>query len=624
MNSKSAYANLIHSVSSNKTAVNFSNSPKDQTQSKTQTLTDSAEYLDPKFLKSILLKDLVPHKHSNETIAALSTLSKIADANNGSPVAPLPINMVQVNARPVQRNSFTPKTRKNEETLIPQSVAKSLKNLTRQDTAAIQPGYVASPITASVSQQIPSALQPSPLKVSTGSAKTAINYPLNGKSRSIVSEDDEDTSAMDQTTSVQLQYALQDNILNTWPYKGYISAPGDLMLDQGLIDRGRVTRGSGLRLSNFFKRAVEGKSVTTALVSSPVSKIFTKDPASRKWIYPNTFRIWWNRNIMPITGSKMYLKDATVEGVGTDYMAKCLRSHLPTSPHLILWELSENDYKKGGKLSPEDTEELEKMLRNSLEYRSRPEVILLNMFKGESANKASYCRAVSETGEEKLAKHYDCTLLSWSKSVCPYLLNDKEGFLYSYLFARDHIHPSVIGHAQMAYMLIDYVRDEFLRYLDAPRMKAHIELPLPRAMYLTTEEEDPLCYTTMKASPKKEAPFNTLPIMVMSSKEFEGAVSRSSIGGKGYTARNKIQPIMLKFRTPYFKKFKRLSILPHLTTPVKTVARIDNFPFSSLDVRPQNRGRLWSIPTWNLKPGNHLLRVWSLDKRFRIMAVTLD
>jgi len=424
---------------------------------------------------------------------------------------------------------------------------------------------------------------------------------------------------------------LKQDVLNLWPYKDYIKTPSDLMLDQGLINRAKLNIGSGQRLQRLFERAVKGQNVHAALISSSVSRAFFKDPASKRWLYPNALVHWWGKVVSPVTRSQIDLQDVSISGVGSDYFSRCLRSHLQDSsePNLILWELSGSDYKPGGKLRPVDAESLENFLRNALEYKSRPEVVLLNFFRGNHLNKSAYCRELDEGKEAKLAAHYDCTALSWSKSVCPYLSDDEEGFSYSYLFSRDQMHPSIIGHAQMAYILIDYIRDEFLKFLqemhNSPVYRVATLLPLPKALF--SQDYKSLCYSSLKAvDDPPDSENSNLPVIFISPEPYENAAHRSVVAK--YMYKPTVKSLIIRFTVPGRKKDlskRTLALMPYFSKAVRTMVRVDNHEFTELKINRFNRGKIIKVqPSVMLGGGDHMLRIWSLDKKFKILALTID
>ena len=188
----------------------------------------------------------------------------------------------------------------------------------------------------------------------------------NNETSNILNTDTTNTSKQENnsffTNITLLQDNLQQNVLDMWSYSDYIKSPGDLMLDQGLINRARISVSSGKRLRSMFDKAMRGEDIQAALISSSVSRAFSNDPTSKQWLYPNALLHWWTKVITPVTKSRMLVKDVSIAGVGSDYFSRCLKNHLPDEGdmNLILWELSGSDYKPHGKLRPLDAQSLER------------------------------------------------------------------------------------------------------------------------------------------------------------------------------------------------------------------------------------------------------------------------
>ena len=474
----------------------------------------------------------------------------------------------------------------------------------------------------------PLSTTPAPLIVKTTAQPALINFISQDYGNVLVSSPKNITEIIPQgeaelnDPSIRLVDILQKDVLSAWVYKDYIKSPADLMLDQGLINRAKISVSTGKRLRHIFEKALLGKEIHVALITSAVTRAFASDPASQKWLYPNALIDWWQKTITPSTNSSMLYKDVSLTGVGRDYFSRCLKSHLPDNgdTNLVLWELSGSDYKPHGKIKPLDAISLERLLRNTLSFRSHPDLIILNFFRGNNMNHSAYCKELDEESETRLANHYDCTALSWSKSVCPYLTDDEEGFSFSYLFSRDKIHPSIIGHAQMAYILIDYIRDEFLSFLRDPKPVTK-SFPLPTAIF--TQVFRPLCFTTLKTiNAVINGDSNDLPVIFISPDSKDEAIHRSQISNFS----NAIMPTIMRFTIPDGPpedSYRTIGMLASFSKPLKTVARLDDRPFVPLQIKDSEK-IIEIKPAVHLSKGAHMLRVWSLDKNFKILALTLD
>ena len=433
----------------------------------------------------------------------------------------------------------------------------------------------------------------------------------------------------------KLSRSLKRNILDVWPYPKYIKTPADAMLDQGLINRAKLQLSSGRRLDNLFKRAIHGENIKIAYISSSLfRKLSVETRKAHILLYNQALLYWFHKVITPITGSKLSEVKAEIPDVKEDYFSRCLKNHLthPEDINLVIWELAEMDHKPNGKLIPANGTYTETLIRNTLNYTSQPELIMVDFFRGSKLNKGDYCQQLNQDMETKLAGHYDCTLLSWSKSICPYLRDDEEGFSYSYLFSGDKVHPSIIGHAQMAYILVDYLRDEFLKYLAQysnkySKYKDFISksLALPKSIYSNIHQT--LCYTSLRSLGNTlDASNEPLSVMFIKPTDVKNADQRSSIAPN--MGNKKVHTIILRFSIPGHPNEIRhttLGILPYFSKPLLTVARVDDQPFIKLNTSKVTKGKILEIqPTTRLSNGNHMIRFYSLDNKFNVLAFTVD
>ena len=422
---------------------------------------------------------------------------------------------------------------------------------------------------------------------------------------------------------------LQKNVLETWDYKDFLKSSRDLLLDQGFINRAKVTVGTGRRLRHLFAKAIDGDNIHVAVITNSISPVFLQDVSSRKWIYPNALKEWWGKTITPVTGSQILLKDVSVANVGADYFARCLSAHLPEvgEYNLILYEVSGNEYKSSATLKPVDALSLEQFLRTALQYKSNPEVLILNFLNGDHLGKNSYCKELDEEREAEMVSHYDCTALSWSKSICPYLKDDEEGFSFSYLFTRDRVHPSVIGHAQMAYILIDYIRDEFLKFLQEPKLagRSDTQASLPSGIFTSVDKA--FCHSKLKSiGDSPDAENSNLPVVFIAPESYENATHRSKI--TGYQNKLSIKPIIARFTLPGNHTVKlnhTIGVMSYFSRPLQTMVRVDNKPFVKLKLTNANKGKIVELDEpIELSGGDHMIRFWSLDKTFQVLSLTLN
>ena len=431
----------------------------------------------------------------------------------------------------------------------------------------------------------------------------------------------------------RLLTALQQDITSLWAYKDAFRNRKELMLDQGLIDRSKRHLSKGNRLKRLFNLAEQGFKIDVSVVGGSISRgqPFVQKGQGKR-VYYHALEDWWNKVVQPITGSKMTTRDLSIGGVGSGYFANCLPVHLAkeANTNLILWELSGNDVARYRGLVANISQPLEQFLRNTLRYRSRPEILLLNFFNGNDFLSKRGCRDLDMEGETPVAQYYDITELSWTKSICPYLIRDQSGMAFEYLFSNDHYHPSIASHAQMAYILIEHIRDQFVKAITNRSLQKTLNIKdaLPKPMFDQTYLGSPLCYSLLKVDDAN--PLNTLQVEVVSSPKYAFSTYRSFVhrGDKlqGLQTKSENEMITFRFVVPSYAgilPFKRLTILSFAKTG-EAVSQLDSRPAIPLQTsKYSNLGTVETVPARNIGPGEHQLRIWSKKGGFIIMAMML-
>ena len=431
----------------------------------------------------------------------------------------------------------------------------------------------------------------------------------------------------------RLLFSLQQDIPSIWDYKDAFRHRKELMLDQGLIDRSKRHISKRNRLKRLLSLAEQGFTINVSVVGGSISRgqPFVQKGHGRR-VYHHALEDWWNKVVQPITGSRMKIRDFSIGGVGSEYFANCLPVHLAkeANTNLIIWELSGNDVDRYHGVVPNISQPLEQFLRNTLRYRSQPEILLLNFFNGNDLLSKRGCRDLEMEGETPVAQYYDVTEISWTKSVCPYLMRDQSGMAFEYLFSNDHYHPSIPAHAQMAYLLIEHIRDQFVKAILNESLQKNIKTKttLPSPMFQQTYMGDPLCFSLLKVDDSE--PLNTLQVHIVSSPKYELSTYRSFVhrGDKlqGLQTKSENEIITFRFVVPSFAAilpFKRLTILSFAKSG-EAVSQLDSRPAVPLHTNKYSTlGTLEIIPARNIGPGEHQLRIWSKKGGFLIMALML-
>ena len=396
-----------------------------------------------------------------------------------------------------------------------------------------------------------------------------------------------------------------------------------------------------------MKRALRGEDVGLAVVGGSISK---GGPFSEKGLdfvlrsYFYAVEDYWNKIIRPVTGSSMIIRDVSIGGIATDYYTYCLQNHLPDDKltNIVLWELSANDmrrYEDGPRPKPQP---LEQFARNVLSYRARPALIFVNFFAlfDWDPDLAAHCRNFEDEGEDDVARYYKITSLSWRNMVCPLLKSGSQPlFTRSRLFAEDNFHPSILGHAQMSYIVIDYIRTEFLKNLVKMRNTyiadavTRLQIPkaiyIPRPMYQQTFLWKPLCYTYMLVD--NRSPNNTLPLDEENSGNFRYTVVREfkirSDKIVGMETQSKDQFLLYRMHIPRHygssAPYKHLGIMS-FTDDRSAQVQYDSEQPKALDTKKRFlEGTVIKYIADNITPGEHELTIKSGSSGFLVCAVVL-
>ena len=403
-----------------------------------------------------------------------------------------------------------------------------------------------------------------------------------------------------------------------------------------------------MSLRRALDRALRGEDVGLAVVGGSISK---GGPFSEKGLdyvlksYFYAIEDYWNKIIRPVTGSSLIVRDVSIGGISTDYYSYCLRNHLPDDQltNIVLWELSANDMKRFDEAQGPKTEPLEQFTRNVISYRAKPALIYINFFANFDWNPelAGDCRNFEDEGEESIAKYYKITSLSWRNMVCPELQKGtSQIFTRDNLFAEDKFHPSIQGHAQVAYLAIDYIRTEFLKNLVKMRKTniadavTRLQIPrttyVPRPLFPQTANWKPLCFTYMVVDDKLAN--NTLPMEAAPSGTFHQSVVREfkirSDKIAGMNTLDKDQYVRFNIHLPphpggSIQPYKKLGIMS-FTDDRKAEVQFDAEPPMQIETSKRFlEGTTIKYISQDIRPGNHALSVRSGDNGFLICAIVV-
>lgn len=318
-------------------------------------------------------------------------------------------------------------------------------------------------------------------------------------------------------SSINTLYKLKDKLVNNamqdWLYKDLYRSLPELGIHYAAINRSvHSPHQLANRIKNVFYRAVNGENITVAVLGGSISAGATlyKDNNEDK-IFFYALKKFWNDVVFPVTGSKMLMRNIAIGAIGSDFYSYCLENYVQgNETDLVIWELSANDYHRFDNRDVPPTLPLELLTRSILRLEKQPGVIYAHFFRGKDYKKELECNNLESDGANYLSMYYKLPSVSWRQLVCRRLVAT-ERLSFKKLFARDSSHPSVLGHAQMGYLLIHLFRKMFLRVIDeiilttSEKFSDSTDLnlleiavePIPKPVFIKTQlvGEDSICFT---------------------------------------------------------------------------------------------------------------------------------
>ena len=271
----------------------------------------------------------------------------------------------------------------------------------------------------------------------------------------------------------QLERNISMNFLETWIY--HYRSLDSLGLTPSMLNYGVSHHGSTKRLERAFEKTIEGKDVNLLIVGGSISAGggIWKDRGNIDGVYQRALRNWWQKVVYPLTNSSLILNEVTVGGTDSEYFSYCVKNYITTMPDIVLWEMAANDYKRYVNRSFDPGAPLEILTRILLALPSKPAVLYINFFRGDyyKSTVGNDCSDSEDEGEQIISDYYNITSLSWRTMVCLNTEARTESIVLDFdsLFSSDDYHPSLLGHAQMAFILITYMRNIMQRVVSRVR-----------------------------------------------------------------------------------------------------------------------------------------------------------
>ena len=451
----------------------------------------------------------------------------------------------------------------------------------------------------------------------------------------VTGQNDVSQMTFQQKITALKNFLLRD-FTSFWTYKDLYENPAAIGATPNLIQKSVANLGDEVRLRRLIANGLKGDKIWMPIIGGSISRGAPFSELGFGYrIYFNAVSSWWNFIFKGISGSTLEAKNIALGGVGSDYFSYCLDAHLNQefSPELIVWELSAND-KGRYKDKPFPTgHPLEQLTRGILTRFSRPALLFINFFRGADIS-AGYCNNYEDEGGLDVAIHYKITSLSWRNYVCDYIKQSSSRFGKFETFSSDQFHPSILGHAQMAFIMINYLRNAFLRALRGPAGNAQNLDQFLRildfefysfpssVLFQETSTGKPLCFTYLRNNVYE--PNNTLYAHVTRQDNFKYDIFKQFKirSDKLCGMKTDVAEQLLQFMFYLPRAFSRLVLVSHADSGSAQVW-VDKQTPVCISTDDYHMGTLTEIVSTNLKSGTHVLNALSLKNGFVVSAIAV-
>lgn len=271
-----------------------------------------------------------------------------------------------------------------------------------------------------------------------------------------------------------LEVSLSQDFFSFWMY--HYRSLEEMGIKPEQLRSGIATVGSTGRLERVIKKALKGEIINILIVGGSISAGggLERDRHDLHGIYYKAFVEWWKNTVTPITTSDLKLNVVAIGGTDSEYFSYCIKNYIQVQPDLVIWELAANDYRRYANREMDPAKPLEHLTRLLLTLSSHPALIFINFFRGDyyKTTLGQNCPDSEDEGGTRVAEYYKITSLSWRNIICSQIKNDlrpsNKGVKREFtpltlrtLFSSDGYHPSLLGHAQCATLLISYIRSVF-------------------------------------------------------------------------------------------------------------------------------------------------------------------
>eukprot|EP00873_Tetraselmis_striata_P010420 jgi/Tetstr1/430684/TSEL_020477.t1 len=222
-----------------------------------------------------------------------------------------------------------------------------------------------------------------------------------------------------------------------------------------------VTHGNWGRMRRAMAKLLTGENMTVAVIGGSISAGQGAGGLTNAYVSRMSD---WLRDTFP---QRPETVNGAFPGAPSSYMSLCVQEHIPRAAQIVFVEYAVNDDdlasigpKSAWGTSP-PKRAFERLLRQLLDFPSRPAVVLFELF--------SWLRHEGNfwlTGEDShgvLAKYYGIPVISSRSAFYHSWRLEEPGFKLNMSqdpedFYRDVVHPNMHGHAKVADLAINYLR----------------------------------------------------------------------------------------------------------------------------------------------------------------------
>jgi len=228
-----------------------------------------------------------------------------------------------------------------------------------------------------------------------------------------------------------------------------------------LLAKALVSEGDPSRLQAVFAKAQKGEKMVIGAIGGSITRAGAKVSIDKR--YANVVLAWWEKNFPK---ANFELINAGIGSTRSDYGAMRLNQDLLSkSPDLVILEFACNDLD-----TPEYAESYEGMVRQILNSKNKPALLLLFMTRKDGSN--------VQDPEIRIGTHYNLPMISYRNAIWDEM---QTGRLRWEQICPDEVHPNESGHGLAGNLICETLK-KALRKSD-PKHISSINTPLPAPLF---------------------------------------------------------------------------------------------------------------------------------------------